>query len=300
MTKASSARGAAFAVAALGIALFSVMDVYMKSLSLALGAYSAIFWRIGAGILMSAALYLPRRREWPAPATLRLHFQRGAVGAAASFCFFWGLTQMLVAKAVALSFVAPLFTLFLAALLLGERVGRATILASLVALAGVGLILFSQLRADLGAPGLLGAVAVLASAAFYAYNLILMRRQSQVADAIEVAFFHNVMILVCLLPVAPFFLIMPGAAELPLILLTAILTTLSILLLSWAYARAEASYLVTVEYTAFLWAALFGFLVLGEVAGVFTIAGAVLIVGACLFAARRRPPMPLASLDPAV
>ena len=30
------------------------------------------------------------------------------------------------------------------------------------------------------------------------------------------------------------------------------------MLLSWAYARAEAQYLAPVEYTAFIWASLFG------------------------------------------
>ena len=50
------------------------------------------------------------------------------------------------------------------------------------------------------------------------------------------------------------------------------------MLLSWAYARAEASYLAATEYTAFLWAALFGWLVFGEPLSPFTVAGAALIV----------------------
>jgi S-adenosylmethionine uptake transporter len=53
-----------------------------------------------------------------------------------------------------------------------------------------------------------------------------------------------------------------------------LLSTLSLLLLSWAYARAEASYLAATEYTAFLWAALFGWLVFGEHLSAFTLAGA--------------------------
>ena len=60
-------------------------------------------------------------------------------------------------------------------------------------------------------------------------------------------------------------------------------------LLSWAYARGEASYLAPTEYTSFVWAALFGWLVFGEHVSPFTLAGAVLIVGACLIAARRKP-----------
>ena len=37
---------APFAVACLGIALYSVMDAVMKGLSLAIGAYAAMVWRL--------------------------------------------------------------------------------------------------------------------------------------------------------------------------------------------------------------------------------------------------------------
>ena len=43
-----------FAVACLGIALFSAMDAAMKGLAIALGAYSAMLWRLGIGGLMVA------------------------------------------------------------------------------------------------------------------------------------------------------------------------------------------------------------------------------------------------------
>ena len=68
--------------------------------------------------------------------------------------------------------------------------------------------------------------------------------------------------------------------------LAAALSTFSGLLLSWAYGKAEASYLAATEYTAFLWAALFGWLVFGEHLSGFTLAGAGLIVTGCLLAAR--------------
>ena len=60
-----------------------------------------------------------------------------------------------------------------------------------------------------------------------------------------------------------------------------------LILLGWAYARAEASYLAATEYTAFLWAALFGWLVFSEPLSPYTLAGAALIVAGCVLAARR-------------
>ena len=64
----------------------------------------------------------------------------------------------------------------------------------------------------------------------------------------------------------------------------------SLMLLSWAYARAPANYLSAVEYTAFIWASLFGYWLFGETLGVLTVVGAGLIVAGCLVVARRPAP----------
>ena len=58
------------------------------------------------------------------------------------------------------------------------------------------------------------------------------------------------------------------------------------LLFSWAYARAEAGYLAVTEYSGFLWASALGWLIFRERVSLYTLAGAVLIVGGCLIAAR--------------
>ena len=55
---------------------------------------------------------------------------------------------------------------------------------------------------------------------------------------------------------------------------------------------AEASYLAVTEYSAFLWAAALGWLVFREPVSLYTLAGAVLIVGGCLVAASKRPLAP--------
>jgi len=76
---------------------------------------------------------------------------------------------------------------------------------------------------------------------------------------------------------------------LPSLVGTAVLGVASLMLLSWAYARAEAKVLIPIEYTAFIWAALFGWLLYGEILTLTTLAGTTLIVAGCLVAARQRP-----------
>jgi S-adenosylmethionine uptake transporter len=83
----------------------------------------------------------------------------------------------------------------------------------------------------------------------------------------------------------------PPSADLwPAIVAAAVLAFGSLMLLSWAYARAQAQHLAPVEYTSFIWAAMLGYLMFGEPLQPFTAAGAALIVVGCIIAARRRAP----------
>ena len=279
---------AAFAVATLGIAVFSAMDAVVKGLSLALGAYNALLWRSFAGVAISGILFVATRTAWPVRSVMRVHLIRGSVSAVMAIAFFWGLARVPMAQAVALAFIAPLIALFLAAVLLKEHVGRTAIIASLLAIIGVGVILTGQARAEMGPEAFHGTLAILVSAVCYAYNIILMRQQAQVAGPIEIAFFQSLIVSILFTLALPFFGAVPALVHLPAIIGAAALATVSLLLLSWAYARGQASYLAPTEYTSFLWAALFGFLIFDETVSPFTLAGAALIITGCVIAARGR------------
>lgn len=280
----------AFAVAALGIAAFSAMDALMKGLSLAIGTYNALLWRTLTGAALAGIFFLAARKRWPARAVLRVHLTRGGISVPMALAFFWGLARVPMAQAIALAFVAPLISLYLAAMLLGETIERRALLASLLGFAGVVLIFAAQAEADLGPEAFRGSLAILVSACLYAYNIVLMRRQALLAEPVEIAFFTSGVMGLGFLLAAPWLAAPPPPAELPAIAAAAGLAFLALLLLSWAYARAEAQHLAPVEYTSFLWAAMFGLLIFGERVEPGTLAGAALIVIACLLAATRRPP----------
>ena len=280
----------AFGVATLGIALFSGMDAVMKHLSLAIGTYNALLWRTGAGALIAAAFFFGRRSRWPGRPAMRVHVTRGLLSVPMALLFFWGLARVPMAQAIALAFVAPLIALYLAAVLLREKIEGRAILASLLGFGGVLMIFAGQAEAELGPDAFRGSVAILASAGLYAYNIILMRRQALLARPAEVAFFTSGIMSVSFLLAAPFLAEVPPQEHFPAIVGAAVLAFASLLLLSWAYARAEAQHLAPVEYTSFVWAAILGFLVFREPVQPLTLAGAAMIVMACLIAATRRPP----------
>ena len=181
----------AFAVAAAGIGFFSLMDAAMKDLAIALGAYNAVLWRNMLGSILMGALFVGTRQSWPQIHVLRLHAWRSAVVALMAISFFWSLTVLPMAEAVGLSFIAPVIALYLAAVLLNEKIGREAIIASMAGLAGVAVILFGRFSSEYSQQALLGVAAVLFSAVIYAYNLILARQQALLAGSIEIAFFQN-------------------------------------------------------------------------------------------------------------
>jgi S-adenosylmethionine uptake transporter len=279
----------AFLVALSAVAILSIMDAVMKHLVIAIGIFAVSIWRSLANLGIAAALYLPGRSAWPTRATLRLHLSRGVVVTIMALLFFWGIGRVPLAQGIALTFIAPLVALLLAALFLDERIGRRSIVGSIAAFAGVLVIVLRQARADLGDGVLLGSAAIIGSALCYAVNIVMMRRQAMRAKPLEINFFQSLTVLVLWGLAVPFL----GVPEWPeanihWVAIAALMSTSGSLLFAFAYARAEASYLAVTEYSAFLWASALGWIVFREPVSIYTIAGAALIVGGCLVAARRK------------
>ena len=283
----------AFAAALAAVAVLSIMDAVMKGLVLAIGIFAVSIWRSIANLGLTSALYLPWRSSWPRASTLRIHIGRGIVVMVMAALFFWGIGRVPLAQAIALTFIAPLIALLLASLFLHEEIGRKSIAGSFVAFGGVVVIVWGQARAEAGPEVLLGSAAIIGSALCYAVNIVLMRHQSLAAKPVEINFFQSLTVLALWLAAVPFI----GFPDWPAnqwqwVLVAALMSTGGGLLFSWAYARAEASYLAVTEYSGFLWAAALGWLIFHEPVSLYTLAGAVLIVGGCLIAASRKTAVP--------
>lgn len=278
--------------AACGIATFSVMDALMKGASIAVGVFTALLWRcvVGAGVSFAGWWVAERGRVvWPTRAMLGVHLVRSVLVLGMASLFFWGLVRTPMAVGMALSFISPLIALYLAALFLGEAVTRRALGASLIALAGVAVIAAGRLGgAALGSESRAGLIAILCASVMYGANLVMQRHQAQRAHPGEVAFFQSLFVVALMLPAAPWLAGWPGRGGFDLravamIAAAGVFSSLSVGLLSWGWARAQAHRLLPVEYSAFVWAALAGWWAFGEVPGIATLGGVVLIVGGVWF-----------------
>lgn len=149
--------------------------------------YNALFAMLFQGLALLAA----RRRE-------KLHFDRdlgailllGVCGLANVLSFFYALRVTTIASALITHYTAPVFVALFAPLMLGDRMGRSTLAALAVSVAGLALIFARGLGLSGGA-GLAGAVSGTFSGLAYAFVIIFSRGISARHNPVKVMFIQG-------------------------------------------------------------------------------------------------------------
>lgn len=175
--------GLMYAIA--GFASLSVGDAVVKSMAGAWPAVAVAALRFSMGAAALSLLLL--KTEGPRafiPTHPWLQVARGICLALASVSFFSAIYLMPLAEAMAIGFLSPVLTQLLAGVLLGERVHRRVWGASLVAFAGVVIVLRPSL-AELG----LAALLPLNSAVFFALLMITNRASAGQGSALSMQVF---------------------------------------------------------------------------------------------------------------
>ncbi len=273
-------------IAALCIALGSVIDATVKGLALSMAVPAIVAWRFLVGGSIALGVYRARPRPLPSLRAIRFHALRGAVQVTSALLFFWSLTQLALAEATVIGFTSALMIAPLGAVILKEPVTRTSAIAAATGFLGA---IFAVSAATGGAPEtgqrVAGAAAAFLAAFLYAVTLVLIRLRSREEDPLTIAMFSNVFPALFLSPLLV--LSLPGldVSALPVLVLLGILGFTVWWLFSIAYSRAPAQKLAPIEYTALIWSGLLGAAFFGEVPGWRLYAGAVIIIAACLIVA---------------
>jgi drug/metabolite transporter (DMT)-like permease len=287
---------AALLIALLGFALLSIGDAVVKSISgewpgTAVAALRYSFGALGLAIVVFAmegrsGFVLPR--PW-------LQIGRGAAVALATICFFMGVMAMPLADATAIQFTSPIVTAMLAPLVLHEKSPAAVWLSTLLAFAGVLVVL----RPNLYAIGLV-ALYPLGAAFGMSWLMMLNRKAAGLAPLMVMQFIVAAVAAPLLVAAAALFdwgggaafRIGPPSAEVVLkCLFIAFSATTGHALIFAAVMRANAAAVAPMTYVQLLVAAALGWIWFGEMPDAATFAGAALIVagGLWLLRAQREP-----------
>lgn len=275
----------------IGIAIFCAMDAVMKLLVSGNPAVVATLWRYLSAIFFTGLIWIGAGRPRITREMLPVHAVRGAVLALSATLFFWALGVLPLAQAVTIAFIAPLLIPPIASLMLKERMQSGSVIAGLAGFAGV-VIAVGFDPSTLSREKLLGVGAVLVSALTYALTVVLMRMRAAKDGPAVLSLLGALFPALALLPfallVGPPGDIVPKGETWLWVGLAGLFGAVALQFLARAYARAEAQVLAPFEYTALVWAALYGWLFFAEPVSPRTWAGAVVIAAACLWQTRRQ------------
>lgn len=275
----TQSNGRAILTMCIGIVCLVLNDAMAKWLTAHYEPLQIIFLRNLLALPMIAAIVLsiggrPALRS----RHLRLHALRGLLMVGAAYSFFRGLEILPLAEATSLVFAAPMFITALSVPLLGERVGWRRWMAVIVGFAGV-LIIVRPGAATFQPASLF----VVATAAFYAVLMISARWIGRDENVWTMMFY------VALFPMLFSGLAMPFQWEtmhpshLPLCVGMAVFGTVGVTLMGHAFRLGPAAIVAPFDYTALVWASLFGWLIWGEVPDAWTYAGAAVIIASGIY-----------------
>jgi drug/metabolite transporter (DMT)-like permease len=279
---------AALGLALAGFAILSVGDAVVKSMAgqwpgTGVSALRYSFGALGLGIAVAlrhgrAGFVLPR--PW-------LQAGRGAAVALATLCFFMGVMAMPLATATAVQFTSPIITALLSPLVLKERAPRAVWGATLLAFAGVLVVLRPNLLA-------LGPVALYPLGGAFGMSWLMMFNRKAAGDApilvmqlLLALFAAPLLVAAAILLHAtgdPHFLLpMPSGMVVAKCLVVALSATTGHSLIYTAVLRATAAAVAPMTYVQLLMAAVLGWVFFGNSPDAPTFLGAALIVAGGLF-----------------
>jgi S-adenosylmethionine uptake transporter len=269
------------AVAAEG--LLTLMDAVIKLLSARYPVLQIAFLRYGFGLIGAAVYAAWSRPGLPTREATLYNGMRAVVIVVTATSFFFALARLPLADAIALSFISPVLTALLGAVLLGERLDWRIAAALAAGFVGMLLIVSGQMTAQMGGAGLdrevaMGAAAVAVSAIGYALNIVMLRHRATRDPLSQIVLFQNLG--PALLLAAPVLWVWtpPTPADTALFALLGALGVTGHILLTHAFAGIEAARLAPVGYATLVWGVLLGALLFAEVPGLATLAGAGLIV----------------------
>lgn len=273
------------ALAVIGTALLCVMDAVIKHLSLSNGALAIALGRYVFGAIAAGAIWNAAGRPKITMEMVRAHAFRGVLIATSAACFFFALGKLELVEAITLGFLAPLLIPFAAWALLGERVRLVSLGAGIIGFAGAAIAANGAPLEQQSHERVMGIAAALTAAVTYALSIAMLRQRADKDGAPVVGLMQTLLPMAIVAGPAIALSPLPPLADLPWFFAMGILGAIGWYLLINAYARAEAQRLAPIEFTALLWATLFGYLIFNETPRPQVYAGATLIIAACLFAA---------------
>jgi drug/metabolite transporter (DMT)-like permease len=271
---ARSARLFGIALMLAGVGFFSLGDAIGKFLVATYSVGELLLRRAVSSLILMAPLIWRSRAAFPGVQRPALQVLRVALSITEIATFFAAAVYLPLADIITFYLAAPIFVTALSAILLGEHVDRRRWIAVGIGFCGVLI----ALRPSGGVFGWPAAIALGGSVAF-AFLMVVTRSLRGTPD-IVLASMQFCGTLLFGMVAAPIGWLTPGSRDFGFFMLAGGLAVLASLCVNRSLKLAPASVVVPYQYSMIIWAAVFGYLVFGDVPQPATLAGAAIIIGA--------------------
>ncbi|BBK44363.1 membrane protein [Allostella vacuolata] len=263
--------------------VFSCLNTLIRWLTAEHGLhpFQAAFFRIFFGLLFMVPLMV-RAGKAGLGRHNPLYIRRAVVGVIGMLASFYGIAHLPLATSTALSFTAPMFTTVLAVFLLGEVVRLRRWSAIIMGFLGAVVILrpgWTPLDA--------GMIAALISAASSALNTIVIKQLARTEPANAIVTWMALYYTPFLLIPALFVWEWPAWDLWPWIVMMGVLGSLGHMAMTRAFTAADATVVMTFDYTRLPISAGLGLIFFSEWPDEYTVLGAVIIGCSGLYIAHR-------------
>jgi drug/metabolite transporter (DMT)-like permease len=257
-----------------GVGFFSLGDALGKFLVATYSVGELLLLRAVASLILMAPLIWRSRAAVPKVQRPALQALRVALSISEIAAFFAAAVYLPLADIITFYLAAPIFVTALSAILLGEHVDVRRWIAVGIGFCGVLI----ALRPSGGVFGWPAAIALGGSVAF-AFLMVVTRSLRGTPDIVlaSMQFFGLFLFGIVVAPVG---WLTPGPRDFCFFMLAGGLAVLASLCVNRSLKLAPASVVVPYQYSMIIWAAVFGYLVFGDVPQVATIVGAAIIIGA--------------------
>lgn len=268
-------------------AAFTVMTTLIRETAKEVHPFEIAFFRALVNLILMLPYAIRTGRAGLKTNNHKAFALRGVCGLAFLMTYFSGAALIPVAESQSLTFTSPLWGVLLAVLFLGERMTVARALAVIAGFAGVLIILRPGI-----VPVSLGALLVLAGALTAAVSNTIVKFTTRTDHPDAVVFYQMVYVTPLIFVPALWVWTWPTVHQLLLMFGVGFFATLNQRFLSRAYAAADATVVVPFEFARLPFAAVIGFIALGELPDIWAWLGGAVIFGASLHMVRRETRAP--------
>ncbi|MEW9920040.1 DMT family transporter [Marimonas sp. MJW-29] len=265
------------------ILLFTCMSAIIKATADEVPPGQAVFFRSFFAIPI-ILLWLAQRGQLSIglkPKNPMAHVWRGAIGTTAMGLTFAGLGLLPLPEVTAIGFATPIFTVLLAAFMLGERIRIFRISAVAIGLIGVLIILWPRFGgADLDRMATIGALLILGATLLRSLVQIHLRQMVQTEHTAAIVFYFSLTASILSLMTFPFGWVVPTGSTLALLITAGLVGGVAQILVTSSYRFGAVSMLAPYDYTSMLFAIILGYFIFDELPTAMMLAGSGLVIAA--------------------